>query len=392
VRRRLEQPGEKQTGKNWKELLEIARAADPDPWRDRFRKAVLNDDRKTLVELAASAPVANLPAETVDRLGDALRQSGAVKEAADFLKKGQRYHAHDYWITVNLADCLFDPQEPDEAIRFYTAAVALRPEAQQSLSSLANALAARAKKETRLDEAAVAAHRNAIRLNSEDHQAHYDLAVVLHRQGRLDEAADFLEKTRPLPPQWRQDSALLFYLSKAHARLNEKELARDFFDRAVQWRMSIGLKDKDLRRLGAEAAALLGLDIPPALSEPPMLTTGPSLVKPAAGATLQNRVLLYSAKKVWEFGWSEVPGATRYHLYVTGGGAHVPTIHNSTLTSSSYRLEDQGAIPNENRLGWTWKVRALVDGAWTDWSEQRTFNVAPMHNTRLLVPGVVLPK
>jgi serine/threonine protein kinase/tetratricopeptide (TPR) repeat protein len=384
VRRRLENPDAKQTGKNWKELLEIARAADPDPWRDHFRKAVLDDDRKTLVELAASAPVASLPVETVDRLGDALRHSGAIKEAAAFLKKGQRLHAHDYWITVNLADCLFDPQEPDEAIRYYTAAVALRPEAQQSLSSLANALAARAKKEARLDEAAAANYRKSIRLNSDDDQSYYDLAVVMQRLGRLDEAADFLEKTRPLPSQWRKDSALLFYLSKAHARLDEKELARDFFDRAVQWRMSIGLKDKDLRRLGAEAAALLGLDVPPALKEPPVLTTGPTLVKPAAGAMLENRTFVWSKKSVWEFGWSEVPGATRYHLYVVLDGTHVPTIHNSTLTSSSYQFETGAFVPDQNRLGWRWKVRALVQGTWTDWSEERTFDVTPFRNKSLL--------
>src|SRR5262249_29456447 len=208
--------------------------------------------------------------------------------------------------------------------------------------------------------------------------SHYDLAVVMQRLGRLDEAADFLEKTRPLPSQWRMDSALLFYLSKAHARTNEKEQARDFFDRAVQWRMSIGLTDKELRRLGAEAAELLDLDVPPALKEPPVLTTGPTLVKPAAGATFENRPLIFSKKRVWDFGWSEVPGATRYHLYVIWEGAHVPTIHDSTLTSPSYRLEDQGFISNENRSGWRWKVRALVEGTWTDWSEERRVDVAPL--------------
>jgi hypothetical protein len=69
VRRRLAEQGSKPIGKDWKELLEVARTADPDPWRDRFRKAVLDDDRKALVELAASAPISSLPAETVDRPG-----------------------------------------------------------------------------------------------------------------------------------------------------------------------------------------------------------------------------------------------------------------------------------------------------------------------------------
>src|SRR5262249_52356555 len=92
VRRRLARKGSKQIGKDWRELLEVARAADPDPWRDRFRKAVLNDDGKALVELAAAAPISSLPAETVDRLGDALLGREAIEEAAAFLKKGQRVH------------------------------------------------------------------------------------------------------------------------------------------------------------------------------------------------------------------------------------------------------------------------------------------------------------
>ncbi|HMF14339.1 MAG TPA: serine/threonine-protein kinase, partial [Gemmataceae bacterium] len=125
VRRRLENTNSDKAGKDWRELLEIARAVDPDPWRDRFRAAVQADDRQALVELAASAIVSSLPAETVDRLGDALINAGASMEAAAFLKEGERIHPQDYWITVNLARSLdaMDPPHHDDAIRYYTAAV-----------------------------------------------------------------------------------------------------------------------------------------------------------------------------------------------------------------------------------------------------------------------------
>jgi eukaryotic-like serine/threonine-protein kinase len=98
-------------------LLEIARAVDPDSWRDAFRKAVLNGDRQALIELAASAPISSLPAETVDRLGDALMSMGATVEAAAFLKKGQMLHPQDYWINVNLGVCLLRLGQRDEAGR-----------------------------------------------------------------------------------------------------------------------------------------------------------------------------------------------------------------------------------------------------------------------------------
>src|SRR5262249_13764353 len=47
VRRLLGLPG-------WRWLLAVARAADPDPWRDRLRDALETDDPRALQELAAS--------------------------------------------------------------------------------------------------------------------------------------------------------------------------------------------------------------------------------------------------------------------------------------------------------------------------------------------------
>jgi serine/threonine protein kinase/Flp pilus assembly protein TadD len=194
VRRRLAQQGFKPRGKDWKELLEIARAADPDPWRDRFRKAVLDGDRKALVELAETAPLASLPVETVDRLGDALLGKATLKEAVAFLRKGQRFHPQDYWINVNLANSLMQmgPQHREEAIRHYTAAVALRPKTALSHFNLGNALEARGQ----LDEA-VACYRKSLELNPKQGAVYSRLATALTRQGRRDEAtAAFQEAAR----------------------------------------------------------------------------------------------------------------------------------------------------------------------------------------------------
>jgi hypothetical protein len=70
---------------------------------------------------------------------------------------------------------------------------------------------------------------------------------------------------------------------------------------------------------------------------------------------------------------------------VTGARATTPII-NATLTSSSYRHETKGYIADQNRLGWRWKVRALVQGIWTDWSEERTFDVAPLAENKPASP------
>jgi serine/threonine-protein kinase len=221
VRRRLAQRGQAPGGKDWKELLEVARAADPDPWRDRFRKAVLNDDRKALAELAASAPLASLPVETVDRLGDALLGRETLKEAVDFLKRGQRLHPDDYWINVNLANSLLQlgAQHREDALRYYTAAVALRPQAALSHTNLANALEIHGK----LDEAS-AAYREALRLKPSDAMARFNLGVVLGKQGKLDGAvAAYKEALRRKPNLLAQ--TLLNNLAWDYARSDPK--ARD---------------------------------------------------------------------------------------------------------------------------------------------------------------------
>ena len=109
-----------------------------------------------------------------------------------------------------------------------------------------------------------------------------------------------------------------------------------------------------------------------------MLTPGPTLDKPAAGATLDNGAFDGSKAYAWDFDWSDVPGATQYHLYVIGPKGKVPPfINNPTLTSSSSnRFETKGGyVADSNLLGWRWKVRALVNGVWSDWSEERTFDV-----------------
>jgi serine/threonine protein kinase/tetratricopeptide (TPR) repeat protein len=105
----------------------------------------------------------------------------------------------------------------------------------------------------------------------------------------------------------------------------------------------------------------------------------PVLRAPSAGATLPNGSLPDAAVRkdyVWEFEWSEVLGASRYHLQVFGARATIPVLDATMLTVPSYRLMGKNSyIADQNRLGWRWKVRALVGGVWTEWSEERVFHV-----------------
>jgi hypothetical protein len=79
----------------------------------------------------------------------------------------------------------------------------------------------------------------------------------------------------------------------------------------------------------------------------------------------------------WEFAWAEVPGTSRYHLHVIRPGLTRALVDASELVGTSCRLDRGGVILDAFRLGWRWKVRAQVNGVWSDWSEERTFDVQP---------------
>ena len=112
--------------------------------------------------------------------------------------------------------------------------------------------------------------------------------------------------------------------------------------------------------------------------------SGITLLEPAEGAVLANACMLDAAPSiVWEFDWSDVPGATRYHLFVKADTAPHPAIDVSGLTHSDYRSERSVYIINTNLDGWTWRVRAQVGTEWGPWTEERGFSVEPLNTSCL---------
>ena len=109
--------------------------------------------------------------------------------------------------------------------------------------------------------------------------------------------------------------------------------------------------------------------------EPAAASSRPLLLTPAPGAVLRNDHA--GIASAWEFKWTAVPGATRYHLLVRGPGARIPLINEDGLPGTAYRDPRKGYVAEQNRRGWHWKVRACINDVWGDWSEERTFDVGP---------------
>jgi len=114
------------------------------------------------------------------------------------------------------------------------------------------------------------------------------------------------------------------------------------------------------------------------VSEGPPLSVEPSLLSPGDGAVLDNGCSNRSDGISWEFDWSDVQRATRYHLIVQHRGGTAPLINRFTSSSSYLYVDPTAYIIEGNRFDWEWKVDAEVDGVSGRYSQARTFSVEPL--------------
>jgi serine/threonine protein kinase/Flp pilus assembly protein TadD len=173
----------------WPRLLAVARAADPDPWRDHLRQALGQRDqepekaKKALIRwLASEKKIATLQAPTLDVLGNALVHLGAPDQAQTFLRKAQRQKPGDLWVNYLLAVVLMRLQPPplDEAIGFFRAALAVRPNSAPLNRNLGAALTNKG-----AYEEALVVLKNALLINPRDALALSHQGVILATQGDL---------------------------------------------------------------------------------------------------------------------------------------------------------------------------------------------------------------
>jgi len=101
---------------------------------------------------------------------------------------------------------------------------------------------------------------------------------------------------------------------------------------------------------------------------PDLLGTNiPAPISPANGAVLKNDGDV-------ELSWSTVPNAEKYHVVVShANSANYPAISQAMdvprlkFSPNIFEVDD----------GWTWRVKAQVNGKWSKWSEVRTFAIEP---------------
>jgi tetratricopeptide (TPR) repeat protein len=218
VRRLVREEGDR----GWEHLLAAARAADPDSWRDRVRatwqqtrpydrdkpyvawemkrERILAAGRDrgpagaTLKELLETAPLDQLQPGMVIYLAEI---AGHHPTVLAMLREVQRRRPGDFWLNHTLATQL-ELTRPAEAVPFFRAALALRPDTPSVVANLGWALS----NSDQFDEA-IAIYKRALQLKLNFIRAQHNLGVTLARKGDLGEAvAAFRQAIRLQPGNW----------------------------------------------------------------------------------------------------------------------------------------------------------------------------------------------
>jgi tetratricopeptide (TPR) repeat protein/WD40 repeat protein len=215
-------------------LLEVARRADPDGWRDRFRDPTVWHDRAKLQELAKELladerKLARQKPQLLASLGFALLLTQG--EAQPLLAAAQARYPDDFWLNSYLGDAFLVATRWDEAIAFFRAAVAVHPSGAAVHHNLGNALAAKEQL-----NAAIWEYRTAVALDPKFAPAHYGLGIALYAQQQVDAAIQEYRTAIDLDPE----------LPLAHFLLVSALFDKHQLDAAIQAsRTAIDLDPKD---------------------------------------------------------------------------------------------------------------------------------------------------
>jgi Flp pilus assembly protein TadD len=232
----LRKDPEKVLSKDWKELIDVARRANTDRWRDRLLEAFASENRGVLTSLARDKRVSDLKPVTTLVLVRALTQLNEGKQtdtqlserklAEQVCRRAQMRHPGDPWLNLELARLLWDRRTLPEALSYWRAFLAVKQQSANAHAMFANALASLG----RIDDAE-AAVAEAFRLDRDSPEAHEVLGSIRYNQGRFAQAEAALRKTIA---QTGGSCITNYNLALALAQQGKVGEAERFFARACQ--------------------------------------------------------------------------------------------------------------------------------------------------------------
>jgi tetratricopeptide (TPR) repeat protein len=208
-------------GTDWKPLVAVCRAADPDPWRDRLRDAIGGKNPRALTELVSTARSEDLTPVTAVLLARLARTTVEQEQVFRLLRKMRHRYPDDFWLNQQLGLLLLThvrPAHPEEAISYLMAAVTLRPRSPGARLNLGVALDEKGQHDDAIEE-----YRAAILLKGDYASAHYNLGGAWMDKGLPEEAF----------PEFQEASRLEPNHAGAHYGLGNIWKGKDKLDQAI---------------------------------------------------------------------------------------------------------------------------------------------------------------
>ncbi len=204
-------------------LREVARQVDPDPVTRRIRDPKVWNDKQALEEFTRSAPIANT---SIHFLMEVARQLEVLQgDPLPFLKRVQLADPSDYWVNSYLAWVLHGKNNPAEAVRYYQAAIAIRPNVAREHHNLWSALEDVGRHEEALQEIQIA-----LQLAPGDAFIHNSAGLGLLHLGRFDEALREFRRATEIEPR---SADYLSHVGECLAAQNQRSAAMELFRRAI---------------------------------------------------------------------------------------------------------------------------------------------------------------
>jgi serine/threonine-protein kinase len=233
-------------GGGW--MLAIARRASPEGWANRLREESLWLNPAAVRRLVRPPEAAKLPSHAAWLLGSILFAHG--EDSVPLLTAAQSRDPTDFWLNLALGEILAETDRPADAVGYFRAALAVRPDAALVYGHLGNALYRQGKWEDALaafeklldlapgdsighnnrgiilwekgqPDAAVAAFRKAAALAPSSAKDHYNLGKTLADLGRLDESIAPLRRAVLLNPSLARARFYLADALRSRGRLDE---------------------------------------------------------------------------------------------------------------------------------------------------------------------------
>jgi tetratricopeptide (TPR) repeat protein len=175
-------------------LLEVARQADPDPWRDQVRDVKIWNELPQLKQLATDVQPQQQTPQVLLLLAQRLRRNQDQKAAANLLRTALIHHPADFWLNVNLSFLIDDPGGKAGC---YRAALAIRPDSPAVHGNLGAMLQGKGDLKR-----AMACYQKALQLDPKYAIAHDNLGTVLRQLRDLDGAIACYRQALELDPKF----------------------------------------------------------------------------------------------------------------------------------------------------------------------------------------------